>query len=338
MSARIYKTLVDSSGNALTGQNVDVYAYGGSKIADMTDNGDGSYYADISTTQKIVIYVNGAAQAETNGIIAVADDITSFSGDLDDKADKVSGATNGNLAGLDTNGNLTDSGVAASGVLDSDHAQANGAGGTTSLSTNRVHHAQAIQLQDVAGNFDATELEGVISEIGDLIGDMSFTSTNFISDLETISAALRALDNKIMDAIYLAGGAAGAASTFIMQFSLTGAQTSAYFDAYGFPVPRGCYVSKMVITWSAASIAETAGIAVGIGSGVFGTIDNDEDALLYKVFTNAGNSFSYSAGQLIRPRVVATGSDSITNPRLTVEFTVKETPVETYSGGSGSFA
>ena len=36
--------------------------------------------------------------------------------DLSDKADKVDGATNGNLAGLDSNGNLTDSGIAASDV------------------------------------------------------------------------------------------------------------------------------------------------------------------------------------------------------------------------------
>lgn len=36
--------------------------------------------------------------------------------DLSDKADKVAGATNGHLAGLDSNGNLTDSGIAASDV------------------------------------------------------------------------------------------------------------------------------------------------------------------------------------------------------------------------------
>ena len=36
---------------------------------------------------------------------------------LSDKADKVSGATNGNLAGLDSNGNLTDSGKSASNVV-----------------------------------------------------------------------------------------------------------------------------------------------------------------------------------------------------------------------------
>lgn len=36
--------------------------------------------------------------------------------DISAKADKVSGATNGNLAGLDANGNLTDSGIAANTV------------------------------------------------------------------------------------------------------------------------------------------------------------------------------------------------------------------------------
>lgn len=36
--------------------------------------------------------------------------------DISGKADKVSGATSGNLAGLDSNGNLTDSGVSASSV------------------------------------------------------------------------------------------------------------------------------------------------------------------------------------------------------------------------------
>lgn len=36
---------------------------------------------------------------------------------LDDKADKVTSATNGNLAGLDATGNLTDSGVAANNVV-----------------------------------------------------------------------------------------------------------------------------------------------------------------------------------------------------------------------------
>ena len=51
----------------------------------------------------------------------VGDALTELDGDLStidsNKADKVSGATNGNLAGLDASGNLTDSGIAATDVI-----------------------------------------------------------------------------------------------------------------------------------------------------------------------------------------------------------------------------
>ena len=44
---------------------------------------------------------------------------------LDDKADKVSNATSGHLAGLDANGNLTDSGKAVSDLADAHHSHGN---------------------------------------------------------------------------------------------------------------------------------------------------------------------------------------------------------------------
>ena len=51
--------------------------------------------------------------------------ITDYPGaDTNDKADKVSGATNGNFAGLDANGNLTDSGKKASDFATASHNQA----------------------------------------------------------------------------------------------------------------------------------------------------------------------------------------------------------------------
>ena len=54
----------------------------------------------------------------TSGLNAenVQDAIDEVVETLDDKANKVTNATNGNLAGLDANGNLTDSGVAASEI------------------------------------------------------------------------------------------------------------------------------------------------------------------------------------------------------------------------------
>lgn len=51
---------------------------------------------------------------DKSSLVGAVNEVAGDVSDLDtDKADKVSGATNGNLAGLDGNGNLTDSGVAA---------------------------------------------------------------------------------------------------------------------------------------------------------------------------------------------------------------------------------
>ena len=50
--------------------------------------------------------------------------VTLPSSDIDDKADKVSGATAGNFAGLDASGNLTDSGKKASDFATASHNQA----------------------------------------------------------------------------------------------------------------------------------------------------------------------------------------------------------------------
>ena len=54
----------------------------------------------------------GSIASGNTGFVTGGDAYTALGG----KADKVSGATNGNLAGLDANGNLTDSGVAASEI------------------------------------------------------------------------------------------------------------------------------------------------------------------------------------------------------------------------------
>ncbi len=56
--------------------------------------------------------VDGVDVSSLSGTVATnVSNISTNTSVLGDKADKVSGATNGNLAGLDTNGNLTDSGL-----------------------------------------------------------------------------------------------------------------------------------------------------------------------------------------------------------------------------------
>ena len=68
--------------------------------------------AKILTISGRTITVN--ISAASNNAITVQDD--GIHVNISGKADRVSGATNGNLAGLDANGNLTDSGVAKSTV------------------------------------------------------------------------------------------------------------------------------------------------------------------------------------------------------------------------------
>lgn len=68
--------------------------YDGSSPAEITQE----YYATVTDAEDVVIMVTGT------GTVALAEDLIK-------KADKVIGATDGNLAGLDENGNLQDSGT-----------------------------------------------------------------------------------------------------------------------------------------------------------------------------------------------------------------------------------
>ena len=84
---------------------------------------------------------------------------------LDEKADKVSGATSGNFAGLDANGNLTDSGKKASDFSDSHHGHGNITEGGLILSSGAaalsngcaiVYTDQNNQIKKSTVTFDAT--------------------------------------------------------------------------------------------------------------------------------------------------------------------------------------
>lgn len=82
-------------------------------LAKLDSNGN---LADSGIAASNVITKSGTAGLVKNdGTI----DETNYVSDISGKADKVSGATNGNFAGLDSNGNLTDSGSKASDFLTS---------------------------------------------------------------------------------------------------------------------------------------------------------------------------------------------------------------------------
>lgn len=106
-TASITAPTVDINGNTNVSGNFSIGSTGVSvaTILDEDDMASDSATA-LATQQSIKAYVD-----DTTGNIA------------SDKADKVSGATNGNLASLDASGNLADSGVAANNVVTLDGTQ-----------------------------------------------------------------------------------------------------------------------------------------------------------------------------------------------------------------------
>lgn len=126
-------------------------------IADATDDGEDADWAVVQsnidgavthssalTTDEIVLG-NGTGVVKASGV-KLADLATKV--DNSGKADKVADATNGNLAGLDANGNLTDSGVAASTVA------------TKSEVDQKVDKTTTVNGQALSGNVTITDIDG----------------------------------------------------------------------------------------------------------------------------------------------------------------------------------
>ncbi len=103
---------------AVKGEN-DSVTYSFLDMAKLVDTytaaaGDGSTTVTVNGYE-ISVNVNVSAEAG-NALKKKADGLYVAETDTTDKADKVASATEGNLAGLDAEGNLTDSGIAAENV------------------------------------------------------------------------------------------------------------------------------------------------------------------------------------------------------------------------------
>lgn len=267
MAVRFSWTVQEADGDAVVGANVDLYYSGGAKYADMTDNGDGSYYCSVAVSGKYDVYIDGTLQDEATGIWITADDMPTAA-TLAAKADKVSGATNNNLASLDTNGNLLDSGYDQSDFLQASHANANGSGGSATPATNKVHNAAAVGLTDSGGLFTATDVEAALAEVKTLIGTMDLSTGSFVAGMTSITNALLALNNQLYD-LYLRGGDAVTSSSNSFKqhyiFTLAG-NTGASGDlgmgqiaaaAEGFYPLRDGYISGVSVAWEAQSMSGT---------------------------------------------------------------------------------
>lgn len=133
-------------------------------------------------------------------------DTTSYVSDISGKADKVSSATNGNFAGLDSNGNLTDSGSKASDFL-TQHQDISGKADKVASATN--------------GNFAGLDSNGNLTDSGskasdfltqhqDISGKQDKALTTSVESQSTVEGALGALSSKKMS--YADNGILGAKS------------------------------------------------------------------------------------------------------------------------------
>lgn len=109
----------------------------------------------------VVATVNAAGQY-VRSTISLAD-LDAAAGDVTGKADKVSGATNGNIAGLDATGNLTDSGVSAT---------------TIATKTEVAAKADKTQVGSDTLTTTAKTITGGVNELKGRVDTMSTSITN----------------------------------------------------------------------------------------------------------------------------------------------------------------
>lgn len=123
----------------LSQANLTTIAEGGSVVS-----GSDSYSADENAIYLVpddsnVVQTTGQSSTDVMSQKAVTDE-------LGDKADKVGGATSGNFAGLDSNGNLTDSGKKVSDFL--------GVSGILTIAVADWDNGEATKTVSSLGNYD----------------------------------------------------------------------------------------------------------------------------------------------------------------------------------------
>lgn len=112
-------TIGDSASSTVPATASAVKSYVDGKVAalDYTDSVSGDYVTSVSETDGVIAVTKGTKGSIASGDTGLVDGgtvYTAIDGAVSGKADKVSSATSGNFAGLDANGNLTDSGSKAS--------------------------------------------------------------------------------------------------------------------------------------------------------------------------------------------------------------------------------
>lgn len=177
------------------------------------------------------ITMNGASKG-TSGVVDLGTVITSHQ-DITGKADKVTSATNGNFAALDSNGNLTDSGHKHSDYLTS-HQDISGKADKVASAT--------------SGNFAALDSNGNLTDSGSKASDFLTSHQDISGKADKVSNATSG-NFAGLDANGNLTDSGSKASDFLTQHQdITGKADKdtdavvgnfAYFDANGNPVDSG---------------------------------------------------------------------------------------------------
>ncbi len=321
MAVRYSVVVQDAEGDAQTGLTVQLYNYGDTPgvdpaVATLTDNADGSYCCAVSASGKYSVAIGGTIQDELDGIYIAADDVVT---DITDKADKVAAAVNGNLAGLDVNGNLTDSGLAAASTL------------TTSDIINTL---VSTSTTDALSAAQGKALKDAADILSGKVGDADFATCVVVSSSSDITDAIQELDRQSYQNM-LATTTEAATKRQLLVYGLSGASgADGWFDmplGYdsdpGYPMGRSGSITGIYVSWTTGTVAGsdiftiTAYLNTSTASASTQILDT-EIAADYHGEQFALGSYAFAAGDRIGVKWARMGSDTITNLCVMVEVTL----------------
>jgi len=314
----------------------------------MTDNGDGSYYCDISVSKKYTLVVEGVIQDEVRGRTLPSSDLI-------------------NQIEFDA------------------HKNADGSGGTSSPPTNKEHNAAAIYLADAGGRYSGTDIEAALQEIagsgrttqtvkdnydtiqnhlhaiindlitggttdalsaemgkdlGDDIGDMDFSTSTYLANMTNLTNALLALDAKIWE-FFIRGSEPGSEANLrriLLFFSYDGQLigTSGYLTmakgiacsaTHGIVMTRAGSITGISASWIGANITSDRIIYLKVqknGTDLINLqITDAEAANLKDSTTHAAGDYTFSAGDKIgMAYAIDASGDYLDDVMIMVELTL----------------
>ena len=173
MSATYSVTLINSEAQAQTGKDVDLYEGDGSgaKTGDFTEVGNGTYKITVSSAGKYTVKVGGVIQSELQNMYVPVDDI---------------------LTASDVVNDLTTGGVAV--PLSAEQGK--------TLNTNKVNVSDIINDLTTGGTTKPLSAEqgktlNTNKVETSVVGNRTYTKNNVVTNSETITASIDALDKAL---------------------------------------------------------------------------------------------------------------------------------------------